>query len=71
MTREQRAVSVAVRISDVIDEEIRRENLDAGEGLAVMQMLARNLQSAVDVNMLMNIDKFRGVSYDSVAGKWD
>lgn len=71
MTREQHVHSVVMKISKIIDEAIFQEELDAGEGIAVLQMLARILQSTVDMNTLLNVNKFRHVSYNSVASRLD
>lgn len=64
MNRHDRAAGVAhamvSTIEDILSDEVQ---LDVGEALAVMQMVARSLQATVDAHTLLTVKRFEGVPY--------
>lgn len=63
MKRQDRAAIVASTLTRTIGEILEEEQLDVGEALVVMQLVARSLQAAVDTQTLLAVKKFEGVSY--------
>lgn len=63
MKRQDRAAIVASTLTSTIGEILEEEQLDVGEALVVMQLVARSLQAAVDTQTLLAVEKFKGVPY--------
>ena len=68
MRRQDRAGIVAATLTKTIGEILEEEQLDVGEALAVMQLVARSLQAAVDTQTLLVVEKFKGVPYSTPNG---
>ena len=69
MKRQDRAAIVASTLTSTIGEILEEEQLDLGEALVVMQLVARSLQAAVDTQTLLAVEKFEGVPYSPNGGK--
>ena len=68
MKRQDRAAIVASTLTSTIGEILEEEQLDLGEALVVMQLVARSLQAAVDTQTLLAVEKFEGVPYSPNGG---
>ncbi len=63
MKRQDRAALVASTLTSTIGEILEEEQLDVGEALAVMQLVARSLQASVDAQNLLSIERYKGMPY--------
>lgn len=68
MKRQDRAALVAATLTSTIGEILEDERLDVGEALAVMQLVARSLQAAVDTQTLLAVERYKGVPYSTPKG---
>lgn len=72
MNRHDRAADVAHAMVKTIEDILLNEvQLDVGEALAVMQMVARSLQATVDAHTLLSVKRFEGIPYSRTNGRDD
>ena len=71
MNRHDRAADVAHAMISTIEDILNEEQLDVGEALAVMQMVARSLQATVDAHTLLAVKRFEGVPFSRTNGRDD